>query len=192
MVFASCMNFLRKTLLTSHDACDNQFSVYKHLTDLVEETLCPKSEGSQHYNKDCLYRSCNECSTFKLDLMQEEQCLHENASKVKWQAFEYRTNDATNQRKLFLATKETSPGEMFNYLKSLLKSFPSHQFRANWQHQQMKKFARKPAKRSWLLCTRLFRELLMVASGPTSIAVLFSDTGIYSHHDSAQTCHVER
>ena len=39
MVFASCMNFLRKTLLTSHDACDNQFSVYKHLTDLVEETL---------------------------------------------------------------------------------------------------------------------------------------------------------
>lgn len=54
------------------------------------------------------------------------------------------------------------------------------------------KFARKPAKRPCLLCTRLFRELLMAASGPTSIAVLFSDTGIYSHHDSAQTCHVER
>lgn len=137
MVFTACMNFPRKALLTSHDACDNQFPVYKHLTDLVEETLCPKSEGSQHYNKDCLYRSCNECSTFKLDLMQEEQCLDENASKVKWQAFEYRTNDATNQRKLFLATKETSPGEMFNYLKSLLKSFPSHQFCANWQHQQI-------------------------------------------------------
>ena len=191
MVFASCMNFRRKTLLTSDDACDNQFPVYEHLKDLVEETLCPKSNESQNYNKSCLYRSCNECGTSKLNLMQEEQCLDENASKVKWHAFEYMTNDATNQRKLYLATKETSPGEMFNHLKSLLKSFPSHQFRAKLATPANEKFAREPAKRSCLLCTRLF-ELLMPASGSTSIPVLFPDTGFHSRHYSAQTCHVER
>ena len=108
MVFASCINFCRKTLLTSHEACDNQFPVYEHLTYLVEETLCPKSNESQNYNKYCLYRSCDECDTSKLNLMQEEQCLDENASKVRLYAFEYVTNDATNQRKLYLATKETS------------------------------------------------------------------------------------
>ena len=37
--------------------------------------------------------------------MHEEQCLDENASKVKWHGFKYMTNDATNQRKLYLAKK---------------------------------------------------------------------------------------
>jgi len=53
--------------------------------------------------------------------MQEEQCLDENASKVKWHVLEYIANDATNQRKLYLATKETLPGEMFDHLNCLLK-----------------------------------------------------------------------
>ena len=63
--------------------------------------------------------------------MSEEQCFEEHSPGVKWQAFQYITNDATN------AVKETSPGEIFNHLKSLLELFPAHQFRANWQHAQM-------------------------------------------------------
>ena len=40
-------------------------------------------------------------------------------------------NDHYYKRSLLFITKETSPGEMFNQLKSLLKSFPAHQFRTN-------------------------------------------------------------
>lgn len=34
--------------------------------------------------------------------------------------------------------KLTPPREIFLYFQSLLKSFPSHQKRAKWQHEQMK------------------------------------------------------
>ena len=43
-----------------------------------------------------------------------------------------------DKKRLTITTKETSPGEMFGYFKSLLKGFPSHQFRASWQHKQFK------------------------------------------------------
>ena len=137
MVFGSCMDFRRKTLLTADESTREHFPVYEHLTDLIEETLCPKPNDSNSHQRDCLFRSCNECGTSKLNLMPEEQCFEEHSPRVKWQAFEYITNNVTNQRKLHLAVKETSPGEMFNHLKSLIEPFPAHQFRANWQHAQM-------------------------------------------------------
>ncbi|KAL9978168.1 hypothetical protein ACROYT_G015659 [Oculina patagonica] len=58
-------------------------------------------------------RTCDGCGTEKLSLMPEEQCREESGLKVKWQRFEYITNDETGQRKLFLSSKETSPEEMF-------------------------------------------------------------------------------
>ena len=45
--------------------------------------------------------------------------------------------DGQEKRKLQLVTKETAPGELFQFLKSLLKHFPSHQFHASWQHEQL-------------------------------------------------------
>lgn len=136
MLLATCMDFRRKTVPASDAVHLNQYPVYEHLTDLVEETLCPKPNDTKYHNKDCLYRSCNKCGTSQLKLIPEEQCL-KMRQKVKWQAFEYITNDA-NQRKLHLSTKETPPGAMFDHLKSLLGSFPAHQFHANWQHKQLK------------------------------------------------------
>ena len=37
-----------------------------------------------------------------------------------------------------MVDKVTSPGEMFSCLKNLLQTYPAHQFRANWQNQQMR------------------------------------------------------
>ena len=56
-------------------------------------------------------------------------------SKGNWQWFEYvnmKLADGQEKRKLQLVTKETAPGELFQFLKSLLKHFPSHQFHASW------------------------------------------------------------
>ena len=40
------------------------------------------------------------------------------------------TNDKDKKR-LRIVYKETSPGEMFKYFKSLLQGFPANQFRAS-------------------------------------------------------------
>lgn len=37
-----------------------------------------------------------------------------------------------------MAEKETLPGEMFSYFKSLLTKFPGHHLQANWQNKQLK------------------------------------------------------
>lgn len=135
MVFASCMNFRRQTLSTADNDRREQFPVFEHLSEMVEKTLCP-TENDLH-KMDCINRSCDVCGTDKFTLMPEEQCRDESGPTVKWQRFEYVTNEETGQRKLFLISKETSPGEMFEHMNTLLDSFAAHQFRANWQHTQM-------------------------------------------------------
>ena len=45
---------------------------------------------------------------------------------------------ATQIKRSCIVDKLTSPGEMFLCLKKLLETYPSHQFRANWQNQQLR------------------------------------------------------
>ena len=47
-----------------------------------------------------------------------------------------------------LVKKVTKVGEMFDYFKTLLETFPAHQHRANWQSTQMKSLIQNlPPKR---------------------------------------------
>ncbi|CAC5374365.1 unnamed protein product [Mytilus coruscus] len=43
-----------------------------------------------------------------------------------------------------LVNKTTKPDELFNYFKDILKTFPSHQFRANWQNKQFQRLKENP------------------------------------------------
>jgi len=60
---------------------------------------------------------------------------------VKWERFEYVSiaTDGEEKRRLKIVTKHSKAGEMFAYFKTLLDSFPAHQFRAKWQQEQMKR-----------------------------------------------------
>ena len=78
------------------------------------------------------------------DLVNETLCfkITETAPIVKWKKFEYVVigvnSDNSGKKKPQLVDKSTTPGEMFSHFKNLLKTYPSHQFRANWQNQQLR------------------------------------------------------
>ena len=91
---------------------------------------------------DCLLRKCQNCGVSVFKVLDEEEDLTNDAPLIKWRKFEYVVTgvneDNSDKKKLKLVDKLTSPGEMFLCLKKLLETYPSHQFRANWQNQQLR------------------------------------------------------
>ncbi|XP_031563965.1 uncharacterized protein LOC116299446 [Actinia tenebrosa] len=69
----------------------------------------------------------------------EKQILEKTQTEVFLAFKQMYPNIEIGQRKLQLISKETSPGEMFEYFIHLLESYPAHQFRANWQNAELKK-----------------------------------------------------
>ena len=64
-----------------------------------------------------------------------------SAADVEWQRYEYVNENpkgTATKRRLTLVKKVTKVGEMFDYFKTLLETFPAHQHRANWQSTRMK------------------------------------------------------
>ena len=134
------MEFRKKTLAKSGQS--EKFPVFEHLDDIINTTLCTKGEENSFHLRKCINRECESCGVDKLDLMNEEKDVRPEAPLVSWQKFEYvtigQTQEGKEKRKLQLVRKETSPGAMFESLKTLLHEFLSHQFRASWQSKQMK------------------------------------------------------
>jgi hypothetical protein len=64
-----------------------------------------------------------------------EMSLSEDAPDVSWEGYEYIS--IGSKKKLTLVRKCTKPGIMFNYFKELLEKFAEHQFRAQWQNEQL-------------------------------------------------------
>ena len=54
MVFQSCMEFRRKL-----DQLPDEYTAYEHLSDLVNQTLCPKQNGKDYHESNCLLRKCD-------------------------------------------------------------------------------------------------------------------------------------
>ncbi|KAH3864821.1 hypothetical protein DPMN_027849 [Dreissena polymorpha] len=74
--------------------------------------------------------------------MPEDRELSESAPEVDWERYEYRNityNGTQMKRKLVLVKKTTAIGELYQHLISLLRTFPSHIFKADWQHTQAKR-----------------------------------------------------
>ena len=74
--------------------------------------------------------------------MPAELDVSESAEEVGWERYEYGnfTHSGTQvKRKLVLVKKTTKIGELYQHLISLLETFPSHNFRADWQHTQAKR-----------------------------------------------------
>ena len=140
MVFQSSLKFRRS--VTAKNGQDENCPIFEHLNDMVNKTMCPKAESNSYHRKECVNRECDRCGVNKLELLNEEKDVSHNAPLVTWQKFEYvpldQTQDGQEKKKLQLVKKKTTPGVMFDNLKSLLRDFSSHQFRASWQSKQMK------------------------------------------------------
>ena len=111
------------------------------MSDLVNETLCPEKDGSEYHDPQCLERNCKNCGIDGFRISNKEKDITETAPIVKWRKFEYVVigvnSDNSEKKKLQLVDKSTTPGKMFSHFKNLLKTYPSHQFWANWQNQQL-------------------------------------------------------
>ena len=140
MLFKTCMTFRRNILQGREEADSESYPVFEHLSDLVNETLCNKGDNPYH-RLTCINRECEHCGVTKLKLMSKEEDTSQSAIEVKWERFEYVSisNEGEEKRRLKIVTKTSKAGEMFAYFKTLLESFPAHQFRAKWQQEQMKR-----------------------------------------------------
>ena len=112
-------------------------NTYESLAELVAETLCQPSGNTRQHNGDCLNRLCNKCGVDKVQLSSEI----DEITDVIWTRYEYKNvhqNDGSDIRKIQLVKKETQASEMIAYFKTLLQTFPAHEFRSKWQTQQQK------------------------------------------------------
>ena len=138
LLFKSCMKF-RKSKNQSETSEVESYPVYENLGEIIDVALCPKVNGS--YKKCCLDRKCTECGVGKLKFSMDETEKISSAADVEWQRYEYVNENpkgTATKRRLTLVKKVTKVGEMFDYFKTLLETFPAHQHRANWQSTQMK------------------------------------------------------
>ena len=123
MFFTSCMNY-RKQLKKEQPEREQDYPVYTHLTDLVDITPCPKLDEVEFHQKGCCKRECLNCGVELLKFLLEEEHMEQTGAQVEWQRLEYVM--LGDKRRLQMVEKETPPGEMFSYFKSLLAKFPGH------------------------------------------------------------------
>lgn len=145
-VFKRCMDFRRSVLKTSMLDEDEkrQYPVYERLNDIVDATLCARRPLKKHHEHKCLNRECSECGITDIAFLPEEVDNSHDAADISWERYEYITTKikgGKQRRKLQLVKKQSKPGYMFDYFTQLLRSFPSHQFRALWQNNQYKYIA---------------------------------------------------
>jgi hypothetical protein len=116
------------------------FKIYDKVYDMCHATLCPKDKQG-YYKKDCLERKCDKCGVNLRNFSALEKDTSSGAEFVHWSSFEYVDIKSKNdqKRKLMLVKKKhTTVRVMVDYLMKLLEKFPSHNFRALWQNNQLK------------------------------------------------------
>ncbi|VDI21005.1 Hypothetical predicted protein [Mytilus galloprovincialis] len=142
-IFSECMKQRKLILESTHDRAivEARYPIFKSQADMFAETLCPKGTNKEHYKTECLNRKCQNCGVANLLLMPEENDTTDEAIEVTWEKFEYVnvcTKGNLERKKLMPVKKTTKIGTLFKFLLELLSTFPSHQFRAAWQNQQLK------------------------------------------------------
>ena len=94
-----------------------------------------KDPAQNCFLASCLDCECCKCGVKLLKFSDLEMSLSEDAPDVSWERYEYIS--IGSKKKLTLVRKCTKPGIMFNYFKELLDKFAGHQFRAQWQNEQL-------------------------------------------------------
>jgi hypothetical protein len=108
--------------------------VFKGITKLWQEVVCPKLETKEWYKYDCLMGQCLECEN--LPLCPNELNGRKNAL-VKWPCFQSEVIgtrlDGQVKKKIKEVFMETSAMEFLHFLKPKLVKFVIHNFVARWQ-----------------------------------------------------------
>ena len=118
---------------------DFDLPTYSRLTELLEETFCPKENEQTYHKLSCLSRNCKNCGVHKVTFSDDE--LSMDGECVSWSRYKYvelkgvENSDGTPRKRLSIMTEKTPPGELIEYFVQLLQ-YPFQQFMACWQHDQ--------------------------------------------------------
>lgn len=132
------MEYRRTLLQNKSDEIIEQFPVYEDVACMYEESLC---QPENFYKLKCLKRECLECGVHMIRFLPEELDQTNTETRVQWEKFEYCNVNGKGGKifkKLVMVKKETTPGEMFAYMKELLQTFPLHQHKVQWQNEQFR------------------------------------------------------
>ena len=69
----------------------NQYKIYSRLTELVEDTLCPKEQNEKYHKPCCVKQECEKCGIGNLKLIEAELSDSNYGDKVKWSRYKYIT-----------------------------------------------------------------------------------------------------
>lgn len=129
------------------------------MCDLLNCTLCPKNQGQDFHNLDCIERNCPQCGVQKFKLSENELSCDELAPDVEWMCYEYVKFKFKNteKKKLCLVKKKTKPGSMFKYFYDILSNFSSHVFRSKWQSVQLQ-YLKENLPQNHVICIHDFSE----------------------------------
>ena len=151
------MNFMRDARKGVHGACNCDCglcasplidgpvccaaheAVFKGITKLWLQVVCPKLETEVWHNYDCLMGNCIACGVHILPLCPGE-VDGGDTTIVKWRCFRSEVIGTTDSgqplKKIKEVYMETSAREFLEFLRPKLTKFVSHNFVANWQDEQ--------------------------------------------------------
>ena len=69
MVFKRCMEYRRKF---------NSDNVYAHLSDMVDDSMCPLENDEDEHDMACINRSCTDCGTKKIVRIDHEKDVNDD------------------------------------------------------------------------------------------------------------------
>ena len=125
---------------------------------LMESTLCKKDA--------CLSRECQNCGTGLLVPIFEtvSQKSTDDSVQITWYKWEHITvdrEDNSTKRIISCVRKTTSFDAFMNDLQKDMQGYPSHRFRATWQHDQLIKCLSTLKKEELMTIMDFFRKLQM-------------------------------
>ncbi|KAG0631145.1 hypothetical protein M758_1G230800 [Ceratodon purpureus] len=137
-----CTNFGESTMGEGPVTCQVSRHRYKRSSELWEQSLCPRLQGSEWHAKSCLKGECSECG-FRLIPLCEREVDPENKSTMTWRCFEMvsagsKTKKGDPKQVIRLEYKVTIPREFLLYAEPKIKQFVWHQFVARWQDTKFK------------------------------------------------------
>ncbi|KAI8487953.1 hypothetical protein Bbelb_344010 [Branchiostoma belcheri] len=122
---------------------------------VINVTLCHCEYETKHPRASCLKRTCRSCGTQNLEQHYKAVMEGREDSVITWNTWEYiniSTTPDKGKRVVSGVTKNTSLREFTEEYKKNLEGLPSHVFRANWQHDQLKVCIETPKKEEACIC----------------------------------------
>lgn len=136
-----CMN-VRYKLLALKKATKDGSKKKSHESDLLQIILCPKSDESRFYKRECIDGTCNTCGATKLEAVKDHYQDISPTEQFHWGHWE-KLNNVVGSNKKILRIKTGTRDEMLQELieqdvkrPSKGTTFPQHLHTALWQQRQ--------------------------------------------------------